>query len=285
MKVQDRLIVNNVIEAVKNNIYLIEQHLNRNNSYDHSSINDFQNKICKFLQNENANISWEVERQINERKEKDSIDIYGKDEDCVWIIELDAARGDQVAKKLLSRIDLWGTKKTVKYIALLYPQPSQTGGKAESEKYTRYGNDILKRINRESFAIGLYIDFEKGSNNYFTCNKCELWDNTSYSCFVVKYKGYEINAKSMNDCARKAVEIYMKMNSPKSFDVLKKKFGRYVLDIKGKSREKEIKVNNMSIFIYSQFRENEKGTWIDFVKICGERGVVIEKRWETINLK
>ena len=146
MEVTVKNIINLIIDAANRNSGHLRDHLNREDPNDHSYIELFQNEICKNLRNGKTAYKWKVESKCRRRIEEDSVDIMGTcNNQPSFIIEIDASRGDQVAKKLLSRIDLWGRKEPIHYIALLYPDTQY--GKVQSEKFVRYGNDILKAIN------------------------------------------------------------------------------------------------------------------------------------------
>jgi hypothetical protein len=265
-----------IAEIVKGTCQLggcIQQHLNRENQNDHSNIANFQKQLCEYL-NQNTNYSWASEQKPNYRTEGDSIDILGVCQNCPnYIIEIDATRGDQVAKKLLSRIALWGIEKNsiVRYIALLYPN-TQGGGKSESEKFVRFGNSVLKKCNSASSCVGVYI------NN----GKVELWDFNQLSNFEIKdKKGNVKNIQSMAQCAMAVIGDYITQNKIKNYSDLRRSFGNFVDNQPGPSRYKYLTtISGTSIYVYTQWREYGYGAnWIKFVALCKRKGYFINKVW------
>lgn len=266
-----------IITAIKNGTAqfgkLIQDHLNRKKKNDHHFIKDFQNQLCDYL-NHNTNYTWSTEQKPKYRTEGDSIDILGVRPGCPdFIIEIDATRGDQVAKKLFSRIALWGIVKgaTVKYVALLYPN-TQVGGKAESEKFVRLGNSTLKRLNSNSSCVGIYHD---GINT-------ELWDFNQQSVFVITNQyGYKVRVQSMTQCAMEVIKDYIARNNITNYSDVKKAFKKFVDDQIGPSRYKYLKtIGGTKIHVYTQWREYGNGAnWVEFVKLCKSKGYSIQKIW------
>lgn len=267
-------------EAVFENRQYIIDHLNRQIKNDHSNIENFQKGVCKKISESKlfSSSKWEIELSSKHRKEKDSIDIFGDDKEAIYIIEIDAARGDQVAKKFLSRIALWGLNpdKPITYIALLYPW-TQKQGKPECEKFVRFSNDILKKINKDSSVIGIYVDCDKEK-----IKGIELWDYNLSSRFVVKDKNSSKYCLGMTECAKEAVKMFIQNYTPKDYDKLKAVFGRFVNNKVGKSRYARLGVNldNELVHVYTQWREygNQSLYWSEFVDICKQQGIIIERK-------
>ena len=267
-------------EAVFENRQYIIDHLNRQIKNDHSNIENFQKGVCKKISESKlfSSSKWEVELSSKHRKEKDSIDIFGDDKEAIYIIEIDAARGDQVAKKFLSRIALWGLNpdKPITYIALLYPW-TQKQGKPECEKFVRFSNDILKKINKDSSVIGIYVDCDKEK-----IKGIELWDYNLSSRFVVKDKNSSKYCLGMTECAKEAVKLFIQNCTPKDYDKLKAVFGRFVNNKVGKSRYAPLGVNlnYEPVHVYTQWREygNQSLYWSEFVDICKQQGIIIERK-------
>ena len=267
-------------EAVFENRQYIIDHLNRQIKNDHSNIENFQKGVCKKISESKlfSSSKWEIELSSKHRKEKDSIDIFGDDKEAIYIIEIDAARGDQVAKKFLSRIALWGLNpdKPITYIALLYPS-TQKQGKPECEKFVRFSNDILKKINKDSSVIGIYVDCDKEK-----IKGIELWDYNLSSRFVVKDKNGSKYCLGMTECAKEAVKLFIQNCTPKDYDKLKAVFGRFVNNEVGKSRYAPLGVNldNEPVHVYTQWREygNQSLYWSEFVDICKQQGIIIERK-------
>ena len=267
-------------EAVFENCQYIIDHLNRQIKNDHSNIENFQKGVCKKISESKlfSSSKWEIELSSKHRKEKDSIDIFGDDKETIYIIEIDAARGDQVAKKFLSRIALWGLNpdKPITYIALLYPW-TQKQGKPECEKFVRFSNDILKKINKDSSVIGIYVDCDKEK-----IKGIELWDYNLSSRFVVKDKNSSKYCLGMTECAKEAVKLFIQNCTPKDYDKLKAVFGRFVNNKVGKSRYAPLGVNlnYEPVHVYTQWREygNQSLYWSEFVDICKQQGIIIERK-------
>lgn len=263
-------------EIVSQNLTDIKLHLTRQKTNDHSNIDKFQKNICDALNTLYREFAWHIEAKPAGRRESDSIDIYGENDTEIWIIEIDAARADQVAKKFLSRAALKGinSKKPLNYVALLYPA-TQKQGKTECEKFVRYSNDILKMINKTSSVIGIYIDVD---------GTIELWDYNQLSIFSLETNGNTISCiAGMTQCAKEAIKQYIYSHNIKSFDKLKKIFGRYVNCQVGPSRyspyDQRIVLGDDEVFVYTQWRENGVGTnWIHFVNLCDKLGIIIEKQ-------
>jgi len=253
---------------------LIQQHLVRIGRNNHRFIKNFQNQLCDYLNN-NTNYQWAPEQKPKYRSEGDSIDILGTCKGCpTYIIEIDATRGDQVAKKLLSRIALWGIEKNsaVRYVALLYPN-TQGGGKSESEKFVRFGNSVLKKCNSESSCAGIYTD---GID-------VELWDFNQQSVFVITNQdGEKECVQSMTRCAMAVIDSYIARNNITNYSDVRKVFKKFVDVQKGPSRYKYLRtVGGTPIFVYTQWREYGNGAnWIEFVNLCKGKGYSIEKVWK-----
>lgn len=111
-----------------------------------SDVSTLQNDIYAKLELQCKNINWELEHCPDSSK-KDSVDIYGfsKSDNTHFVIELDAHRADQVAKKFLSRFSLFIDQKVI-YIALCYPG-TKNMSIPECKKYFDYCNNICKGLN------------------------------------------------------------------------------------------------------------------------------------------
>ena len=88
----------------------------------------------------------------------DRADIWVDKGDYEVIIEIDAARADQVGKKMLSRYCYSAriSPKPVVYVALLY-QGTTSMNQGECEKYFQMGYEVLKKINDDNIFIGYII--------------------------------------------------------------------------------------------------------------------------------
>lgn len=106
-------------------------------------------------------LEWETEYPINDCG--DSVDIHTSDsKDWEIIIEIDATRADQVAKKFVSRFAhiLESSEENVIYVVLCYPGTDRMP-LPECEKYIDYGEKILKKIHQKAHFISAMIENDK----------------------------------------------------------------------------------------------------------------------------
>ena len=116
-------------------------------------------------------LKWDIEQPLNEGG--DRADIRAIDSSN-WeiIIEIDTARADQVAKKIVSRFyhileSPWQNKI---YVALCYPGTKKMNSN-ECEKYVGYGEGILKSITLKNtqgkaFFINAFVKKDEASGEY-----------------------------------------------------------------------------------------------------------------------
>ena len=295
--------------ALANQIFLQDYYQKNTKADKTNCIKDFQDYICNYLNckmNSNCNIinsnlsyNWEEEVQPSGRVEKDSIDIMGtplfasNTNDLTCIIEIDACRSDQVAEKFLSRLALWGKKDPIIYVALLYYYPDTS--KNMVKKYIRFATEIMREINSKSIVVGLYIDVY--NSNPTPPPKVEVWDYNKKGHYfkttfeITDKKGTSISCNTMNDCASKAIKLYIQNNSKKTYDDIKKVFKNFVGDAKSRSLNKQTtkKVCDKHgklkpIFSYTQFRHyGNQANWTDFVRICKKKGIKIEEIVPTVS--
>ncbi|WP_428088242.1 hypothetical protein [Candidatus Thioglobus sp.] len=121
-------------------------HLGKSQSEQKKIVNNFQSAICNSLANNITNTSWQLEYSPSTEK-RDSIDIFGSNNETQVVIELDKHRADQVAKKFVSRNALL-IDKTVFYISLCYPGTSNMNS-SECVKYFSYCKQLSKRMGNE----------------------------------------------------------------------------------------------------------------------------------------
>lgn len=233
----------------------------------HTWVEEFQKNLADILSGSSTEYRWDIEYAHSGRSERDSIDVYGFARSLPsWIIEIDATRADQVAKKILSRLALWGLKDPINYVAIMYPNTQ--GSKKECEKYLRYGANVLHKVNSKSSIIGIFIDPADDS--------IEVLDLSESSHFEVE--GEE--CRSMSDAAAAAISVYLSRH-PVKYDRLTDIWGKYVSYERGASRYKNIgktTVDGTDVFTYTQFRQY--GTcayWDDFVKKCKKNGISLIK--------
>jgi hypothetical protein len=107
------------------------------------TVSQFQNHVKSALERAMPEIEWISEHRVS-RNVNDSIDIFGQGQDFVVVIELDAHRADQVAKKFVSRMAILPTTATY-YISLCYPGTKKMN-KSECEKYFSYCEILASKM-------------------------------------------------------------------------------------------------------------------------------------------
>lgn len=117
-------------------------------------VNEFSNQLITELNKEVSMFLWEQDHRIR-KENKDSIDIFGQEDNACVIIELSKPRADMVAKKMLSRFSCYLEKKII-YIAICYPGTKKMNPN-ECIKYFKYGKDLLSKINIQSKLVGCII--------------------------------------------------------------------------------------------------------------------------------
>ena len=235
---------------------------------NHKQVEKFQEQVMENLKASGTGYTWDKEIQAKGRSEKDSIDIIGQSKGQQnWIIEIDATRTDQVSQKLLSRLALWGQKEPIQYVAILYPD-AQEKGQSACEKYLQYGNEVIKKVNKNSNVIGIFVDPNK--------NLVEVLQFGESSHFSVN----GVECKNMNDAAAEAIRQYVNSH-PVSYATLQKRWGKFVNSERGASRYKNVGVkttDGVGVYSYTQFRQYGLCSyWSDFEKLCKKKGIRITK--------
>lgn len=253
--------------AVKDSLYLLKG-ARTSNVIDHKKVDLFQKSIKDVLNTLATGYIWDIEVQAKGRSEKDSIDILGQAKGQMdWIIEIDATRTDQVSQKLLSRLTLWGLNVPIQYVAILYPD-AHNKGKAACEKYLRYGNALVKKLNAKSSVIGIFVDP--------VANSVEVLIFNESNHFLVN--GKECN--SMTEAAAEAIKTYMNSH-PISYAKLQQKWGKYVNQEIGPSRYKNVgrkTIDGFDVHSYTQFRQYGLNSyWSEFERLCKKNGISITK--------
>ena len=107
---------------------------------------EFQKDLFERLTFELTEIKWKLEHKPKPNT-KDAIDIFGKSENFVVVIELDKHRADQVAKKFISRCALL-SNETIFYISLCYPGTSSMPI-GETRKYFQYCKILSEKLEND----------------------------------------------------------------------------------------------------------------------------------------
>ena len=231
----------------------------------HDWVPVFQEDLINELKAATKGFTWEKEKKPLGRTEADRVDILGHaPNQSYWVIEIDATRADQVAKKFLSRLALWGLRDSIDYVAILYPDTQE--GKNACKKYIRYGYDVLNKINKHSSITGVFIEP--------TTSEIEILEYGKPCHFIVD--GHSCN--SMNAAAATALSLYISKH-PETYSVLKNYWGHFVSDSPGGSRYKDIKMHTTdgrNVLTYTQFRRyGVSSYWDVFVKKCKLKGITI----------
>lgn len=246
------------------------QRMNECSFKGHGWVKEFQDELTGRLnsQNPSTGLTWNEEAKTAHRSEGDRIDIYGHSTaEPDWIIEIDATRADQVAKKFVSRLALWGLKDSIEYVAVLYPDSQ--GGKSECEKFLRYAYDMAHRINSKSNVTGIFINPHDGTVEVLDYRESIHFDVNGHEC------------KSMRDACAKAIALCLDSREV-TFDALKTRWGRFVSNARGASRYRDIRrmtSDGIPVFTYTQFRYyGVNSYWEDFVKLCRKRNILITRK-------
>lgn len=256
-----------------------------------SLVREFQDRLLVDLNNTNINgKKWAKETLTHGGKNQDRIDIYGTSPDNIlsykskysiinkvleedWVIEIDATRTDQIAKKLVSRLALVAlSKKTFNYAALLYPRK----GNSENDclKYGLYANYLIKTINKNNNFYMIFVYPQDKEN-------IKIYDFSQFSYKIYLGKKLMGEADTMTGATIIAISSYIETHKLKNYDELKEIFGKYILNTRGKSRYKKTDIisnDKKIIYTYTQWRNNygSAENWPIFVNLCESLGINIE---------
>jgi hypothetical protein len=127
---------------------------------------DIQNVLKEMLALKLSEIKWgtectgESKKNIKESEiNKDAVDIFGEiGSDSIIIIEIDAHRSDQVAKKFLSRHSKYYNKNLI-FVSICYFGTRKMSWN-ECKKYHKYCEDLTKNIlNCGSFQKKFHYEY------------------------------------------------------------------------------------------------------------------------------
>ena len=132
---------------------------------------DFQTELANAFANNLRRVETAVENMAeynlsgivkdNIDSYNDKCDIFVETERYIVIVELDATRADQVAKKMLSRYYYADkSRKPTVYVCLLYPGTEKMNPN-ECIKYMKMGKDVLLSMNPANRFIGAFINGKK----------------------------------------------------------------------------------------------------------------------------
>lgn len=117
-----------------------------------------QADLLAYLSERVESYDWKIEHQPS-KDCRDSVDIYGysEKENFHIVIEIDAHRADQVAKKFLSRTALFANEN-VFYISLCYPGTKKMS-KTECTKYFNYCAGLSEFMSEKTKIKKMYLGY------------------------------------------------------------------------------------------------------------------------------
>lgn len=246
-------------------------------------VKDFQVKLKNYLNN-NCGSGWEIEYKKPHCPYNDRVDIFKSSTKSGfnWIIEIDASRADQVAKKAFSRFALFGTGRYSNpffYVAIVYPGTDNMSIN-EVIKYSRYGHDIAKKMNPMNEWRTIIID----------CNhQCLKVINFNNLSFMVNGVG----SFKMSKAVEKAVMEYFKQSKAHSFITLEKALkafnnnhnGLQTIISNSTLAKNPIKMNDScgnSFYLTRQWSFlGASANFDDIIKFFKKFNIIIEPNWGT----
>lgn len=298
MNSNDQKILDGIEQAAKKFSNRLVDHLNRTAPNGHDNIKEYQKDICAELSKTVPNYLWKIEYKADQSAQ-DSIDIYGKPYDNKnkqVVIEIDASRHDQIATKFMSRLSLVGLDEPLFYVALLYPDTRRDINTCQ--KYIKYANNIAKKINNKSSAIGVFVDVNKEMESPQTKGYIEEWDYNKRMNFYIDSASNNI-LKGMIKCTSEVIKKYIeekqkqlnKKNKTFYYEDLVANFNSHLSIIsnsKGKSRYHNTGVqlptktgSIATVFTYTQWRQTDM-SWNSFLTLCEKKGIKINQVWKRI---
>ncbi len=149
-------------------------------------VKQFQRTLSTFLEGD-VEVPIFKDKGDDWEKVQDRADIFWEKDNV--LVEIDATRADQVAKKMLSRFCYASLgEKPVTYVAVLYPGTDSMNTE-ECKKYFKMGSQVLKSMNPENRFIGYIIGKTKDQDITFMAGQRMPvdFDKASYMDAYVKY--------------------------------------------------------------------------------------------------
>lgn len=168
----------------------------------HKDIERFQNMLAKCLGTD-ATLGENIEKRLF-KDSKDSADIWidnPNNEEYELIVEIDATRADQVAKKMLSRFRYSvDCEKPLIYVALLYKGTSSMNSE-ECKKYFQMGATVLRKLDERNILIGYIIGKDVDDVFVFSAPATSVIYNDGFVYSRERYVQflYEENIKSIEN--------------------------------------------------------------------------------------
>jgi len=272
-------IINSIEKALKadNNGNPFRNNLSDPLNREHGTIVKYQKVLAKELNSifkPNNNFSVLTERPIfqnmslnattsyNWGNVRDSADIWADLGKYEMIVEIDATRADQVAKKMLSRFCYSSLiNKPIIYVALLY-QGTTSMNPEECKKYFQMGYKVLKDINSQNVLIG-YIIEKGGKDSVFVCPNPSL--NIGQSPVSIQFnddKAFDsdLYRKYLEDNGVTSIECYMQPLNKVHSDNVKLTEWQKILSDYNKSYNINGYLKNNKI-ITNDLNKNAKAYW------------------------
>jgi len=194
---------------------------------------------------------------------RDSADIWADLGKYEMIVEIDATRADQVAKKMLSRFCYSSLiNKPIIYVALLY-QGTKSMNPEECKKYFQMGYEVLKDINPENVLIGYIIEKKDDEDSVFVCPNPSL--NNGQSPVSIQFnddKAFDsdLYRKYLEDNGVTSIECYMQpLNKVHSNNVKPTKWQKILSKYKKSDDINDYLKNNK--IITNDLNKNAKAYW------------------------
>lgn len=254
-----------------------------NNSEKTDCVGKFQKCLQEHL-NSVCGPGWEIEYKKPNSPYSDRVDIFFKSPKSGynWIIEIDASRADQVAKKAFSRFAIFGTGSKARnffYVAIVYPGTNNMNIN-EVIKYSRYGHDIAKQMHRDNEWRTIIIDCE---------NQCVKVLNFNNVQFMVNGSG----SFPMNRAVEKAIKEYFIQSKSHTYQSLEKALLAYNRNHNGLQKiisleslaKTPIKMqdgNGTEFYLTIQWAfSGESANFDDIIKFFKKFKIIIEPKWHT----
>ena len=248
----------NIIKKYLNNNPTVRKQLSGVSARTHKDIEVFQCGLAGrgYLNGKDENI----EKHLFQSS-KDSADIwfgsYGQGYEL--IIEIDATRADQVAKKMLSRFcySVKVGKKPLIYVALLYKGTASMNPE-ECKKYFQMGATVLRKLNKRNILIGYIIGKTVNDDEAFvfdtpnrTIQYNDVLDRENYVKFL-----YEENIKSIENYS-------MPLNKIEASNCNKKAFLQTLMD---KNTTHKLDFISRALYSNQRLSKDQKSYWNMYIK-------------------
>lgn len=151
------VLINSIKEALNDTPVSVSPSAEIKKDFQKTLLSKFKNNL-NYIEEEGIEYSLSSILDETCNTYNDKCDVFIETKKYIVIVEIDATRADQVAKKMLSRYYYAEkNKKPTVYICLLYPGTEKMDTN-ECLKYMNMGKDILLSMNSSNRFIGAFID-------------------------------------------------------------------------------------------------------------------------------